>query len=156
LTLDGRVRGLETLEASRFSGARVYNSGNISISDSAFTDLTFDSERQDTDDYHNPGSNPERLTVPVDGTYLVTGHLRFAASSTGVRIVRIVRGGTTVLAQQRITSLSFSVIEFSIATTHILPAGQYVTLSVWQNSGGNLNVESANNFSPEFSIALLG
>lgn len=154
--LEKRVRDLERLENGRFSGARVYNSTDVSIPDSTFTAVAFDSERFDTDTYHSTGSNTSRLTAPVLGKYSISGHIRFAANATGQRIVRIQLNGSTTIAQQRLHTVIAAIVEFSIDTKYELAAGDYVTLEVWHNSGGSLSVLFAGNHSPEFAIARLG
>ena len=64
---------------------RVYNSGNISINDSAWTALTFDSERTDTEDEHSTVANTNRLTANQPGVRVISGHIEWAANATGRR-----------------------------------------------------------------------
>jgi len=156
-TLAARVSELERLEYGRFSGARVYNNANISVADSTTTDLTFNSERFDTDAYHSTGTNTERLTAPVAGKYLITGNVRFAANATGFRQAVLILNGSTTIAATRQLAAGASVQNIMVVTTVFeLAAGDYVTLRVFQSSGGNLNVEAQTNYSPEFMIARLG
>jgi hypothetical protein len=46
------------------------------------TAISFDSEIADTATMHNPGSNPTRVTVPIDGLYHVEGGAGIAAPGT--------------------------------------------------------------------------
>ncbi len=157
MTLDGRVRGLETLETPRFSGARVYNSAALSIPHNTTTNLTFDSERFDTDAYHNTVSGTGRLTAPIAGVYLIVGHVRFEANVTGFRQVGINLNGTTNLAVLTLPAVGAAVPNIMTAeTVYELIAGDYVTLQVLQNSGGSLDVGANAVYSPEFMIVLLG
>lgn len=156
MTLDGRVRGLETLETPRFSGARVYNSGNLSIADSSDVTLIFDSTRYDTDGYHSTSSSPDRLTAPVSGYYLITTNVQFASNVAGRRLLQISQsGGVGAIAQTTVNPVN-APTRLALATQAYLTAGDYVIVRVYQNSGGALSVEAAANYSPEFAIALLG
>jgi hypothetical protein len=49
---------------------RVYNSGNQTISNATWTDLTFDSELYDTDTMHDTSSNTNRITFTTAGVYV--------------------------------------------------------------------------------------
>jgi hypothetical protein len=134
--------------------ARVYNSANISISHSATTALTFDSERYDTDDLHSTSSNTGRLTAPVDGKYLITGHIRWDSSGYGERQL-VIKANGTYIARTNADSTS-NAEQMSVATVYELSAGDYVTLGVFQSSGGALNVLAEGNHSPEFAMHWLG
>lgn len=138
------------------SGARVYNSANISIPDSSFTNLTFNSERFDTGSIHSTSSNTGRLTAPVTGKYLISASLAFVNNATGLRIAGILLNGTTNLAAQSTAAFAGTSANFSLTTIYHLTAGDYVEVSVYQTSGGPLNVSASGNFSPEFSMILLG
>lgn len=99
-------------EPGVFSGARVYNSGTISVTTAVVEFLTFDTQRFDTDSYHSTGTNPNRITVPSDGKYSVGCSINASATfgletaSLGVGIYHN-RGATqSVIANQslRVTS----------------------------------------------------
>jgi hypothetical protein len=57
--------------AASFSGARVYNSSNQSVSHATDAILAFTAERFDTDGYHSTALNTSRLTPPAVGYYMV-------------------------------------------------------------------------------------
>ena len=50
-------------------GARVYNTGNLTITNATETALTYNSEHFDTDTIHDTGSNTSRLTCKTAGKY---------------------------------------------------------------------------------------
>lgn len=142
-----------------FIGARVYNSANISIGNNSVTALTFNSERYDSDAYHDTGSNTGRLTVPSgkSGKHRIAATVIFAANATGVRAVHLRVNGTTFIAQQASLSLGGSIeAALTVMTDYDLSATDYVEVTVYQNSGGNLNVQASGNQSPEFMIEYLG
>lgn len=154
--------GLQTVD-SAIAGARVRNSANISVPNNTWTALTFDSERFDSYDdaaatFHSTSSNTGRLVIPVglDGYYFVGGHVEFAADTTNRRGIRIVHSvGATEYGGEdgEATAVAMSL---STATYLYLAAGEYVTLEVFQNSGGALNVLASGNYSPEFWITRHG
>lgn len=136
--------------------ARVYNTGNLSINNTTFTDLTFDSERWDDAAFHSTSSNTARLTIPQPGRYAIGACVRFAVNATGHRQVRLLVDGSTEIArvsQMAVTTGSIATM-MEVFSVSELGAGQYVTVQVYQDSGGALNVEAQGNYSPEFWIAL--
>lgn len=135
--------------------ARVYNSANISVATSTFFALTFNSERWDTANIHNTGSNTSRLTAPKTGTYTICGHIRIAGNATGARTVLIRLNGGTEIGRQSLPSVTGTDVYLYILTLYQLTAGDYVELEVFQNSGGSLNVISSAAFSPEFALVLI-
>jgi hypothetical protein len=131
--------------------ARVYNSAAISTTNTVEVALTFDSERNDVGAFHSTGSQTERLVIPADGFYGVFGSVIFAGDPDGRRNLFLRVDGTTYIAKQTmITDPGGGAIELAIATGYHFTAGQYVELMVSQNSGGNLDVNSTGNSTPEF------
>jgi len=127
-----------------YSGARVYKSGTQSISNASETTILFDLEQFDTDSYHSTSSNTGRLTVSKDGLYIVGYVLELAANATGVRYSRLFKNGATNLGIDAWPSatttincyLSLTALDDGVAT-------DYYTCTIWQNSGGALNIVSA-------------
>lgn len=137
-----------------FSGARVYNSANISISTGTSTALTFNSERYDTDSYHDTGSNTSRLTAPATGYYRITGIVRWASNATSYRQIGIQLNGGAFIAF--VIGPPASTVCVQIVTCdYQLSAADYVELAVRQDTGGALNVDASANYSPEFMISRL-
>jgi hypothetical protein len=153
-TLIRQLQG--TFGASPPPAARVYNSANISITNNTVTALTFDSERWDNGDLHSTSANTSRLTAPITGLYEIGGCVRIAANATGIRSAMIRLNGTTDIASiTEPTPSAGAASDFNPSTPYQLAAGDYVELTVYQNSGGALNVTAAGNFSPEFWMVRL-
>lgn len=129
--------------------ARVYNNANISIATGTATALTFNSERYDDGSLHSTAANTGRLTAPVAGLYSIGASVEFAANAVGVRVVIVQLNGTTNLVRQD-QAASGAGNFIGVSTEYRLSAGDYVEAVVFQNSGGNLNVNSSGNVSPEF------
>lgn len=133
-------------------GCRAYRSSNQSILDSTWTDVTLDSERYDNGTMHDTGSNTERITIPSGkgGRYLIGANASFAANATGFRAFRLRLNNTTTIAyEQRQNAGAASNTLCNMSCIYDLSAADYVTLQVYQDSGGALNCISAGNHSPE-------
>ena len=155
--LERRIGKLEAqIVRQRFSGARVYNSGNITLSTGSGVNLTFDSERWDSDAYHDTSSNTDRLVIPIDGVYRITGNVAFNTNATGYRQLVFSLNDSITIAAKRQSAISGISTIMDLTAEYQMVAGDYVVLRALQNSGGNLDVVAAGNYSPEFSIALLG
>lgn len=135
-------------------GARVNKSGLQTISTGTATAITFDQERFDSDAFHSTVTNTSRMTIPsgMDGYYLIGGNINWAGGATGIRDIAIRLNGTTYIAYQREEGLDSNDLPMNITTFYQLAAADYVELYVNQTSGGNLNVFSSANYSPEFWI----
>ena len=81
-------------------GARVYHNANQNIAHNTLTALALNSERWDTDAYHDVTTNNSRLTVPAGqaGKYIIVGHVRFDNNSSGARQIVIRLNGATNLS----------------------------------------------------------
>jgi hypothetical protein len=132
--------------------ARVFNTAATTLTTGVTATLSFDSERYDTDSIHDTAINPSRLTCQTPGLYSITGHVRFASNATGIREISILINGSVVIAIQDVPALNGAVTIMSISTQYELALSDYVELRAFQNSGGNLNVDVAANYSPEFGM----
>jgi hypothetical protein len=136
-------------------GARVYHNTTQTNADSTTAALAFNSERYDTDAFHDNATNNSRLTVPSGqgGTYLITAHLEWDTNSTGYRSIGIRVNGTDIIAIQRFTSLGggFATPQ-SVSTVYNLAVADYVEAIVRQNSGGTRTINNSANYSPEFTL----
>jgi len=140
--------------ASVSVGVRVYrdaafvhnNTGN-------FLPIDFNQQRwDDPDDDQWVIGTPTRLTCQFDGIYVITGHVYWAANATGIRGLHIFLNGATNLCGTTHINLNATGLNQSITTTYKLVVGDFVELRVYQNSGGNLNILSLAQDSPEFSM----
>jgi hypothetical protein len=149
------------LTATLFPSVRVFNSGAITIGNapSPLTPLTFDSEDWDTAGFHSTTTNTSRLTVPVgySGTYLITGTAQFEANATGQRIYELLVNGTSKVGHiQNTDATAANRMASNVLTLYQLDDDDYVELTVYQNSGGNLDVRAVASWSPYFMMIRLG
>lgn len=155
---DALIRQLQgALGGSPVPSARVYNNAAITLTTATETTLTFNTERWDTASLHDTGSNTGRLTVPTgaDGIYSITAHVRFASNATGVRFVGIRLNGSTFIAADLRQAVNGDATVLSVPAKWQMVGGDYVEVRAYQNSGGNLDVTSTGNYSPEFEMARL-
>jgi len=134
---------------------RAYRTTNQTLTTGTDTPISFDGERFDTDNIHDPATNPTRLTCKTAGRYIITGHVAFTPNAGGNnRQVNIRLNGSTVIASDiRPSSSAASNNRVSISAIYDLAVGDYVELSCYQDTGGNLDVINAANYSPEFEMA---
>lgn len=151
----GEVSGASVSFTTPWDGCRVYHSVDQTLGSSVSTALAFDSERYDNGGLHSTTSNNSRLTAQKDGTYLITGHVAFAANASGVRVVGIRKNPTLFIAQTERAPVGGDTDKFSVTTVYHLAASDYVELVAYQNSGGDLAVQAAGNYSAEFAMQWL-
>jgi hypothetical protein len=127
-------------------GAKVYNSTGIAIPNNAWTELTFDSEKYDTDNIHSITTNTSRLTCQTSGKYLIVGNAQFDNDATGIRGYRILLNGTTILAEIQEDGMGFNVATISII--HDLNVNDYVEY----HQVGSLDIIAFDDYSPYFMM----
>ncbi len=134
---------------------RVYNSAGITIANVTPTYLTFNTERFDTDSMHSTSSNTGRITATTPGRYLFIAHVKWAVVAarliTGIVINRSFSVGSAEGKGVAGTNLTQS---FPAGWT--MAAGDYVEVQVYQDSGGDTDVQLTNALSPEFEAYWLG
>lgn len=139
-----------------FAGCSVSNvtTGTISVADSTYVSVTFDTEQYDTDGYHSTATNTSRMTIPAGkaGYYLLTGRMRWDANTTGSRYIIFSKNGTNY-------DSTGSAIYASMYQIHsivlYLAVGDYVELQGYQDSGGTRTL-NVNQDQSRFTISYLG
>ncbi len=126
--------------------ARAYSIYNFTTSHNSWTALPLESERWDNDDIHDNSSNTSRLTCRTAGKYLISGQAHFA-SGGGLRAARIrLNGGTDIAFWWGYPPSVY------VETLYDLSVNDYVEFMVLQSSGGNLQLLTLSNYSPEFMM----
>jgi hypothetical protein len=91
------------------------------------------------------------ITVPEDGLYFVKGQVRWDGNATGIRILGLFIEGSLAVDGVRHNDLRDSpgTGDFTQAsqTVTYLAAGDTVAVSVYQSSGGSLNVQEVQDYS---------
>jgi hypothetical protein len=124
-----------------FSGARATRESSQSIPTGADTGIEWDTSKFDTNTFLEiGGANPERITIPADGKYLVTASVEFSTNGTGFRQLEIKVNGTTRIAEANDAASSSFSTSLGATTVAEFSTSDYIEVIVTQNSGGNLNV----------------
>lgn len=133
--------------------ARVTHTTSQSLANSAYTTLVFDTETFDSGGLHDPTTNSARFTSNDGGLFVISGTCEISANATGRRILRIMQG-VTERARQTVMAITTSggTTVLNVTTVMRLAAAEYVTLEVFQDSGGALNAFGS---ATHFSIARL-
>ena len=123
--------------------------------------LAFNTERFDqaggaSSTMHDTVTNNSRLTAIYAGVYQISANVEFAANSTGQRQLEIRLNATTTIAFNELNSSSAGSQRQTATTLYSLAVNDFVEVRVTQNSGGALNVNTAANYSPEFSMTRVG
>jgi hypothetical protein len=119
-------------------GCKVYKASAQTISNNSTTDCTFDSESWDTDGFAASGTNSGRPTIPAgfSGRYLVIAKWEWDANTSGVRLQYLTINGAQVEADFMTASQGDRTMG-TIAAIVNLSAGDIISMSCYQNSGGN-------------------
>lgn len=152
---EARIGELKSIQIARGIRARVFNSADQTFTTGVGAAITFDSERWDTDAFHSTSVNTSRLTIPFEGYYRITGNVRWATNNAGARLLQLVVNGATVIGRIVTPPCAATVTDMQVTADYFFVASDYVELSAQQTSGGNLNVTTAGNASPEFWIEKL-
>jgi hypothetical protein len=107
-----------------------------SIPNNATTAVSWNSEVEDAPGWFAP-ANLTVLTVTEAGFYEVVANLQFATNGTGSRQALLTMGGVTVAAPT-FGAADDSNVRKQVVGSARLAAGDTVSLSVYQNSGGAL------------------
>lgn len=135
------------------SGAVVFQSAAQTLTVSTYTVINFDSEEQDTDNYHNNITNNSRFTIPSAGTYLITACAPTSVNTTYRGKFRV--NGTTDLAPTGAGNAGASSDNGpSISTVKYFNAGDYVEFMVAYLSASGNTIAGASG--TRFTIHKLG
>ncbi len=120
--------------------ARVHHNTTQSIANATVTALAFNSETADTDTIHDTSTNNQRLTCKTAGIYLIVGQVAIQSNATGFRaaLIRLNNGATYIAAEQR-QAVNGDGTFMTVSSIYPLAVNDFVTLEVYQNSGGSLN-----------------
>ena len=141
--------------------ARAEGNANVSVPHATWTAVALAAERFDTDVIHDNSTNNHRLTCKTAGLYLITGHFIFTPAAGGqhrlgrIRYVPISTGIARTVADSGQTTLaSFAGRSPRVCVDVILQlsVNDYVQMEAYQDSGGAVNVEQQERYSPELMM----
>ena len=128
-----------------FHGCKVRNENGITTVTNTPTTPTFtDADIYDTDNFHDPSTNPERITVPFSGYYRINAYVSWAGTGTPtgpceVDIFNLTAYSGMARATALLYNYAFTGPKFSCFYEGYLAAGTDITMTILQYSGGNLD-----------------
>jgi hypothetical protein len=138
----------------RVPDSGVRRSTDQPLGDSTFTSLTFDTVLWNHQGLFD-ATDPDKLTIPIDGRYLISAFVSFASASSGYRRLRAVKAGSTVLFQNSAHPVQVSDTLMTFANVADLLAGDEIELQMWQNTGTTISALTAGE-ALKFSVTYLG
>ena len=135
--------------ARHAGAAQVISTGGVGAA------IGLDTDTYDVGAMHDTAVNNSRFTVPANGAglYVMTAGVEIAANATGRRELSFRVNGATFIASARDSTPSAShATRLTVATEYRLAVGDYVEAMIFQNSGGNLSLVVAAEYTPFMTI----
>ncbi len=137
----------------RFNQCHLASGSNVgggstttSITNGVVTVYPFDQaveEVYDPNSLHSITTNNSRITVKESGIYKITASVYWPDNTTGVRILELIRSGTAIGSARSASDANGRSAQ-NATTVVPVTAGQYIEVSLYQNSGGNLTPTMVN------------
>lgn len=139
-------------------GARVWHDAEVVSTSGVTLKIPFNSELYDTDTIHSTTVNNTRLTCKTAGKYIIGGHFFIGPSAGGARrATNILLNNTTVITYDEKWGASASVFPGMIlSTVRNLAVDDYIELQFYQDSGGDINIQTVTEYSPIFYMQRIG
>lgn len=129
------------------------------IPNHASTHITFDTQtyhltRPNQAPMHDTATHNDRIYIRIPGVYSISASVVWDTNNSGIRLASLCVNGSVIAADARPALDAFETHQ-TLTAHRKLNLGDYLTLSVFQNSGGNLQILLCA-CSPVLSVALLG
>lgn len=136
-----------------FTGARAYHSVSQSIANATAVVAALNSERYDSNAYHDTATNNSRMTVPagLGGKHAIGGHVDWGTGGTGARQTGILLNGVTLIALVQGAASAQGVVH-SLSTDYTLIAGDYVEMRFFHTEGAAVTIPASTGYQCEFWI----
>ena len=126
-------------------GVKAIRTTNFTVASGIYTAVPMTAhEGIVTTGIHDLVTNPTRFTATIEGWYDFAAGLGFVANATGIRVIRMVKNGATVLSYHVHPAIS----GVQALVTDIVPvylvAGDYCEVFALQTSGMSLAIEGSN------------
>jgi hypothetical protein len=139
---------------STYSGASIYRSADLTLSASASTTFTWDSESFDTDGYHSTSTNTDRFTIPTgkSGKFLLVCNAFVGTQSSSLEGYYM-KNGTDIRRFDLTTSPTKTMVAHTVLD---LVATDYVIFRIYNSAGSSANCASGGGNLTQWSITYLG
>ena len=150
LTVSGGIPAWQTL-ASGYVGVGLYKSSSQVIPNTTSTDVTWDSERWDTNSFHS-GSDA-KITIPSGktGYYLQTIAL-FWNDGSGISQIYVRKNGGAFMRYDGNFNTTNSQ---TVSDVYYLTAADYINLEIYQMTGSNRTISGGSSIS-SWTLTYLG
>ncbi len=120
------------------TGCSLTRTTDLTVADSTWTTIAYNSENWDTDTFHDNVTNNSRITIPSGkgGKYEISVNIIFANNTTGERQVRLLKNGAELLRVYGNKPNGTS--SYLLFTNESLVATDYIEIQIFQSSTGNL------------------
>ena len=137
------------------TGCSLTRTTDLTVSDSTWTTVGYNTENWDTNTFHDNSTNNSRITIPSGkgGKYEIFVNIIFANNTTGERQIRLLKNGSETLRTYGLKPNGTS--SYLLFTNESLIATDYIEIQIFQSSGGNL-VAYFNGFYNYFGVNYLG
>jgi hypothetical protein len=140
--------------------SRITNTAAQSLVNNTSTKITFNtaSATPTTGSYDPKGwfdNANDNITIGQDGFYTISANIAFVANATGRRTLTIAVNGADVGSVNVLAAPVASTI-LSVSTNLYLAAGDLVTMTALQQSGGALNTVAVTGVYPALSVGRIG
>lgn len=116
-------------------GFKIRRAANQSIGTASITAVSFDTEDSDTDAFGSVAATTYTIPSGLDGMYAITANAVFASGAGTAPMLRIIAGGIN-----HDFAIPTAVSDGSGSIIVPLAATNTIGVSVYQNSGGSINV----------------
>lgn len=157
LTVSGGVPTWATpAGGATYVGCLALRTTSLAVSYNVWTEVTFDSELDDSDGFHSTSSNTGRLTIPTgkSGRYLVNAQLLWDQKTNGSQQMRIRKNGSTNIMGSIEGNTGY--ITTSISQIANLSAGDYITVEGYTDSSGGNTIQPYMDNTNFFQVIYLG
>lgn len=128
----------------RAARADVFRNTAQSVPNATFTDVIWNQEAADPHAWHDNATNPERVTVDATGIYDVHLSVHWASNASGNRQLLLRVNGSTV-RKSVVNPTTGGFPTGQELSAHLsLATGDYLTAMAYQDSGGALDIDAAN------------
>jgi hypothetical protein len=144
LTVAAGVPSWASPAAGSFAGCRLTQSTSNAIANTTWSAITYNTETFDTDGFHSTSTNTSRITIPSGkgGYYQFYGNATIQTTNTTTVINQLFYKNGAEVSQPYIRTGGVGYDSVMISTVLNLSAGDYVEHYMWQNSGGERQIEN--------------
>lgn len=142
-------------------GARYTKNDTQAIANTTVTTVEFDDETYDTDDAMDTASNVGRYTVPTTGYYMIEATVYWSQidldAGEYIRTYININGSLAKITEYE-AGVDYTAVQNysqSIMDVSLIPAGQYIEIQVYQNTGGSEDIYDPNSLATMLTITKL-